>query len=158
MKYTKHIFYSIIFVSISLILGACGSDDGNVDLSEASSVDEDNVTSEYYDEMVTMVNAFPEYAKKMQLKVVHDSTIRYESKEYLMLINSLDLIPISKVDKELDKYVYDFKIESELAAEYMLEYAESDDLDDKITANEYIDDAVKTFDMIKAIGDKYGLK
>ena len=40
----------------------------------------------------------------------------------------------------------------------MLDYAESDDLDDKITASEYIDEAVKTFDMIKAIGDKYDLE
>ena len=154
MKVTKRTFYSIIFVSSLLILGACGDKD-NVDLSEASSVDEDNVTSKYYDEMNEMINAFPIYFEKMLTEGVQTSTIEHESRQYLLLINSLDLIPISKVDKEFDTYVYEFKIKSELAAEYMLDYASSGKIRDKNNAEEYMREVVEAFEMIKEITYKY---
>ena len=153
----KRIFYLTIFVSISLILGACGSKD-NVNLSEASSINEDDVTSKYYSEMVLMINAFPIYAEKVIADGVKNSTIEEESREYLLLINSLDLIPLSKVDKELDTYVFDFKVDSKLAAEYMLEYSSSRDISDKHDGENYIKKVIKTFEMIEAIGDKYDLK
>ena len=157
MKVTKRIFYSIIFTSSLLVLGACGDED-NVDLSEASSVDEDTVTSEYYDEMKQMLSSYTEYVEAVRAEGVKYSTIEEESKHYLLLINSLDLIPISKVDKELNTYVFDFIIESELAAEYMLDYSTSWDISDKLDAEDYINDTIKTFDMIKEIIYKYDLQ
>ena len=157
MKSIKRIFYSIIFVSSLLVLGACGDKD-NVDLSEASSVDEDTVTSEYYDEVSAMFNSYNEYVQKVMPEGVNSSYIEEESRNYLLLTNGLDLLPISQVDKELDTYVFDIKIQSELVAENMLDYASSGDISDKRDAQEYVQKSIKNFEMVKEVYNKYGLE
>ena len=120
-------------------------------------VKDGTVSAEYYDDLTTMLTSYVKYAEKMMTEGIQTTSIEYESQQYLVLLNDLDLIPKTKTDSKLDYYAIDFKIQSELVAEYMLDYANSAKLSHKHDAERYIRDTIETYDLIEEMLYKYNL-
>ena len=152
----KRIFYLIMLTCSLLILCAC-SDKSDIQSTEASAVDEYEITEEYYEDVMYIVLEFVEYIEDNEMAIT--PAMKGENAElYLSRVKDEELIPVTIADNELHIYASEFKLKSQLMAENMLDYGETQNPKDMLKANEYFKEAREAFDMIKEIAYKYGLE
>lgn len=152
---------AIIFVSSLLILGACSSDKDNVDLSEASSIDEDTVTSggvsdAYYDSMVTIMVEYTKLLDAVTKQLENSSKVKSDAEEYLTMAITERVEPSTSEEYDIDEYFFKFLSNSKSSAEYFIKYANEGDSFYLDLANDYKNDAFEDIDVTESILNKYG--
>lgn len=114
------------------------------------------VSVDYFKNMMYMINSFTSYSEEIFLAETIDyDNVEEKSRDYLVEMNSLDLLPLTQADSELDNYAMDFKIQSELVAEYMIDYATKREHMYYKMAADYIQDVSNTYKTIEQISRKY---
>ena len=152
----KRIFYLIMSTCSLLILCAC-SDNSDVSSTEALTVDEYEITEEYYEDIRYIISEFVVYLEDNEMAITPARTIE-NAEVYLSRVKDEELIPVTIADNELHIYASEFKLKSQLMAEYMLDYGETQNPKDMLKANEYFEETREALDMIKEIAYKYGLE
>ena len=165
MNYIKFNFYSITLVLSMIILSGCNSDstisasnnqEGLSNMPEG--VQNGTVSADYYKELVYMIDYFTSYSEEIFLTDSIDyGNVEEKSRDYLVDINSLNLMPQTEADSDLDTYAIDFKTQSELIADYMIDYATKREQMYYEMAADYIVDASNTLKTIEQISVKYNI-
>lgn len=121
-------------------------------------VQDGTVSVEYYKDLMYMLGNFTSYSEEIFLADTIDyENVEEKSRDYLVEMNSLDLLPLTQADSELDNYAMDFKIQSELVAEYMIDYATKREHMYYKMAADYIQDVSNTYKTIEQISEKHNI-
>lgn len=169
MKYIKFNFYSIILVLSMIILSGCNSE-----LLTSASTNEEEITEydlsdypiavrngdvspEYYDGMMNIVNNYAGYLKNVANNETNYEKIKEISHEYLASLSTNSTTASTSVDFDLDKYLTKYVVQTEMVAEYYIDYATKQDSVYLKMVRDYKDDVLNTMDTMITIGNEYGL-
>lgn len=131
------------------LIAEANEEEVSVDLSSYPiGVQNGTVSVEYYNDLYMMLTTYLKYADKMTRQGISQDSIKYESERYLVELTKLKLLPVTDADSNLDSLALDYKIQSKLVADYMLDYHSSGNVKDRNSANSAMRESVKAFDIL----------
>lgn len=168
----KDVFYQNKFTRlfplliIGMLLSACNEDGEQVSASQADTkinnnqleVDDDYVSDEYYNYLVSLTSKFRELHTYASANTLDKNTIKQMALEYVNLTTDNYVSPITKAESEIDSKFSYYVSSSQLCAESYISYAVTEDRVHAEIARDYKDSAVTHLELVVSVLNKYGLE